>query len=119
MPNPENLKEPWKEGDPSPNPSGRPKGSLNSATVIRRWLEAKEKSKNPVTGQDEELTQMDIIALKQLEKARKGDTRAFDALIDRTEGRPKQTFEGSLMPSKKTVDDLFPPLDEEEDKPEP
>jgi hypothetical protein len=89
------LKVPEK-GDPSPNAKGRPPGSLSSKTVIRRWLEAIEKAKNPITGQIEALTQLDIITLKQLEKARKGDTTAFKELLDRMEGRPQQKIEQDL-----------------------
>lgn len=33
-----NLKEPWKAGDPSPNPEGRPKGQRNYATIYREAL---------------------------------------------------------------------------------
>lgn len=80
----------WKKGDPSPNPRGRPKGSLNTSTIIKRWLEATEKAKNPLTGKEEKMTQMDIITLAQLIKARKGDTTAFRELLDRTDGKPSQ-----------------------------
>lgn len=83
------LKMPEK-GDPSPNPAGKAKGTLSAKVIIRKWLEVNEKAKNPVTKLDETMTQLDIITLKQLEKARKGDTQAFNALLDRTEGKPKQ-----------------------------
>jgi hypothetical protein len=79
------------KGDPSPNPAGRGKGVLNAKTVIGRWLAAQEKAKNPVSGELENMTQLDIITLKQLEKARKGDTAAFNTLLDRTEGKPHQS----------------------------
>jgi hypothetical protein len=78
-------------GTPSHNPAGRGKGVLNAKTVIRRWLEAQETAKNPVSGGMEKMTQLDIITLKQLEKARKGDTASFNALLDRTEGKPHQS----------------------------
>lgn len=88
MPNPENIvAHKWKKGDLSPNPGGRPGGSLSSRTIIRKWLEAVEKAKNPLSGKDESLSQLDIITLKQLEKARKGDTKAFSELLDRMEGK--------------------------------
>jgi hypothetical protein len=78
------------KGDPSTNPKGRGKGNLSAKTIIRKWLEAQEKAKNPVSGQMEKMTQLDIITLKQLEKARKGDTNSFNALLDRTEGKARQ-----------------------------
>ena len=90
MPNPENLNPPWKEGDPSPNPSGRPKGTLNRSTIARKWLEAGEKFKNPITGVEEYLTQEDIMTLAQVKEARKGNTNAYKALMDSAHGSPVQ-----------------------------
>jgi len=82
-----------RKGDPSPNPAGRPKGSPSAKTIIRRWLEAEEKSDNPLNGCNELLTQLDLITLAQLCKAKKGDTSAFNALLDRLEGKPRQITE--------------------------
>lgn len=72
------------------NPNGRPVGSLNAKTIINRWLKAKEKIKHPITGKEVRLSQLDIITLAQLKEARTGNTAAFNALLDRTEGRPEQ-----------------------------
>jgi hypothetical protein len=85
-----------KLGDPAAAGSGRPKGSLSAKTIIKKWLEAKEKAKNPISGKEQNLTQYDIIALAQIQKARKGDTAAFNALLDRTEGKPKQEIEQTV-----------------------
>lgn len=82
---------PQEKGDVGLNPAGRPIGTLNSKTIIRKWLEAAEKAKNPISGQEENLSQLDIITLKQLEKARKGDTMAFRELLDRMEGKAQQS----------------------------
>lgn len=81
------------KGDPGLSKAGRKHGSLHSSTIIRKWLEAIEKAKNPLSGQDENLSQLDIMVLKQLEKGRKGDTRAFAELLDRMEGKPLQKIE--------------------------
>lgn len=70
---------------------GRPKGSLSAKTVIRRWLEAIDQVENPLTGAMESMSQLDIITLKQIEKARRGDTNAFRELLDRTEGKALQS----------------------------
>lgn len=72
------------------NPKGRGKGTLNSRTIIRKWLATKEKAENPLTKKTHTLTQMDYIVLKQLEGARNGDTRAFKELLDRLEGKSPQ-----------------------------
>lgn len=81
------------KGDPSPNPAGMPKGTLHAKTIIKRWLEAYEKAENPLTGNEENLSQLDIITLAQLVRAKGGDTIAFNALLDRTEGKAKQVTE--------------------------
>ena len=83
------------KGDPSPNPAGKPKGTLSIKTIIRRWLEAEANEENPVTGEIEKLSQMDLVTLAQLSKAKKGDTQAFSALMDRLEGKPKQSIEAA------------------------
>jgi hypothetical protein len=91
MPNKENLTS-WQPGQ-SGNPKGREKGTLNSKTIITKWLQAKEKIKNPITGKTEVMTQYDAIVLAQLAKARAKGTDAFNALLDRLEGKPKQQIE--------------------------
>jgi len=77
----------------SMNPAGKPKGTLSAKTIIRKWLEAKDDWVHPITKEKIKLTQYDIIALQQIAKARKGDTRAFDAVLDRVEGKPKQEID--------------------------
>ena len=75
------------------NPKGKPKGTLSAKTIIKKWLKGKEKIVNPITKKVVPMSQMDIMVLKQIEKARKGDTNAFNSLLDRMEGRPKQQIE--------------------------
>lgn len=75
------------------NPNGKKKGTLNSATVIRQFLAATTKAKNPVTGKMELMTQMQQIVAAQLKKAKKGENTGFNNLLDRTEGKPKQINE--------------------------
>lgn len=84
--------EPAKPGEVR-NPKGKPKGTKNSATIIAKWLKAKEATVDPITKKQVKLSQLDIIVLQQLTKARKGDTTAFNALLDRMEGKPKQVSE--------------------------
>jgi len=81
MPCPENIIPP-KKGEPSRNPNGRPKGSLNRKTTLKKWLSCEEKVKNPITKEFENLTQYDMIALGLISKARKGDAQASKILID-------------------------------------
>lgn len=85
------------------NPKGKPKGTLSAKTIIKKWLKGKEDITNPITKQKVKLTQLDIMVLKQIEKARKGDTNAFNALLNRSEGMPKQQVENVDADGKTVV----------------
>ena len=95
MPNPQNLKEPWKEGDPSPNPSGRPKGSRNLSTILREMLE--EEIEVVIDGQKERRQFQEVIIRKLLKKANDGDMRAIQEIYDRVEGKPKQEITTEII----------------------
>ena len=99
MANEKNLK-PFKKGQ-SGNPKGRPKGSLDSATIIRKWLEAKSEYTNPITKKKELGQLFDEVVIGLIAKARKGDARAFEALLDRAEGRVTQKHEIKEAPKIK------------------
>lgn len=93
MANQENLNQhKFKKGQ-SGNPSGRPKGSKNRSTIARRWLEAERKGKNPLTGEDEILTQEDVITLALIRRAMDGDVSAYKALMDSGYGTAKDTLD--------------------------
>jgi hypothetical protein len=90
MPNPENIEQhKFKPGE-SGNPNGRPKGARNRSTLVREWLEVKQKEKNPLTGQVEELEQQDLITLALIKKAKKGDVQAYKELMDSAHGKIEQ-----------------------------
>ena len=46
----------WEQGE-SGNPNGRPKGSKNRSTIARKWLEVNQSLKNPITGEQETMSQ--------------------------------------------------------------
>lgn len=84
-----NIEPRYKKGE-SGNPKGKPKGTLSAKTIIRKWLACEEKIKNPLTKQTEIATVLDSLTLAQIVKAKKGDVSSFNALLDRTEGKPTQ-----------------------------
>jgi len=91
FPNPETQFKPGQSG----NPNGRPKGAKSRSTVIKRWLEAMDKGKNPMTGEVEEMSVEDKMTLALIGKALKGDTQAYKALMDSAYGQPKQEIENT------------------------
>lgn len=86
----EHLK-PFKDGeDDRRNKKGRPAGALSFKTIIKRWMSAELDEENPETGKREKMSLADIIILKQFQKARRGDSRAFELLKNHIESLPKQ-----------------------------
>ena len=86
-----NLK-PFEKGE-SGNPNGRPKGAKNRSTIARRWLEVNQSLKNPLTGEQETMSQEDLMTLALIKKAREGDVTAYKALMDSGYGAPLQQIE--------------------------
>ena len=82
----------------SGNPSGRPKGSKNRSTIARHWLDVNQKLKNPLTGQDEVMSQEDLMTLALIKKAREGDVNAYKALLDSGYGAPTQQIDTTILP---------------------
>jgi len=93
MPNKENIKKHEFNKGESGNPNGRPKGSRNRSTIARRWLEVNQKLKNPLTSEEETMSQEDLMTLALIKKARDGDVNAYKALMDSGYGAPVQQIE--------------------------
>jgi hypothetical protein len=83
---------PFKKGV-SGNPKGRPKGVQNSTTRLRRILELTQKKKNPVTGDIEDFSVAEQMDMALINKALRGDVIAYREIIDRLEGKAKQSVE--------------------------
>jgi hypothetical protein len=91
MANEQNLK-PFPKGV-SGNPAGKPKGTEHSKTRLKRILDLVQKKKNPITGHEEEFTVLELMDMQMIAKALRGDQKAYQEVIDRLEGKPKQTSE--------------------------
>jgi hypothetical protein len=97
----------WTKGE-SGNPAGRPKGSKNRSTVARQWLEVNQSLKNPLTGEQELMSQEDLMTLAIIKKAREGDVAAYKALMDSGYGQPLQQIEQTILEQP-----LFPDVKDE------
>lgn len=107
-PNPDqsNLK-PFKKGDdPRRNVTGKNRGIPNTKTRLERYLNIVQEVKNPVNGELEDFTVFEQMDLALIAKARKGDVRAYQAIIDRTEGKPNQYIEQTNLEPPKPLEDL-------------
>jgi hypothetical protein len=81
----------------SGNPGGRPKKTKIS-DASREWLEQIDEK----TG----LTNAELVVLAQGKRAKKGNTTAFNALADRTEGRPSHGQDTPRTPIRVVVLDM-------------
>ena len=98
---------PFEKGK-SGNPNGRPKGALNRSTIARKWLEVNQSLKNPLTGENETMSQEDLMTLALIKKAREGDVSAYKALMDSGYGAPLQQVEQTILEQP-----LFPDVNED------
>jgi hypothetical protein len=79
--------QPQKSGEPSKNPNGRPKGSRNRSTILKKWLSVKTLIKHPITKEDIKVTVEDEVVLSLIKEARKGDVRAIREILDTMYGK--------------------------------
>ncbi len=75
----------------SGNPKGRPPGIPNAKTRYQRMLGLLEEVKNPVTGEMEKLPLIEVMDLQLFKKARNGDIKAYQEIMNRLEGKAAQS----------------------------
>lgn len=97
-----NLVSQWQKGQ-SGNPSGRPKGHRNYATIYREALKRLAKEKNLTPEQIEE-----VILKSGLDKAMKGDYNFYRDTFDRLHGKAPQGIgtmdeDGEFVPQNISV----------------
>lgn len=93
--NMENLAPQWQPGQ-SGNPKGRPKGIVSITDTLRKVIEKKMETIDPVTKNKDRKKIKEIIALALVGKALKGDVRAIQEMLDRLEGRVTQKVEADF-----------------------
>lgn len=68
------------------NPKGRG-NSKNTKTILERFLNLEMKQKNPFTEQDEKMSVLELMHLKQIANALEGELSAYKEILDRHEGK--------------------------------
>lgn len=64
-----------------------------------------ETGKNPVSGEEEEFTVAELMDLQQIAKAIKGDTAAWEKILDRLEGKARTPVDMNVNQTA-TADEL-------------
>lgn len=60
------------------------------------WLSLMTLATNPLTKKKELLSQLDVMTIKMIRKAKDGNVNAYTALLDRAYGKPKQYTETNI-----------------------
>lgn len=74
----------------SGNPNGRPKGAKSSTSIWGKMLDRIEKGIDPLSGAPAKITIRDVMLANVLLKAKAGDLKAVEMILDRTEGKLTQ-----------------------------
>ena len=72
---------------------GRPKGSPNRSTMAKKWMDVEITAINPLTLEEQKLSQEDLMTLAQIKKGRAGDTAAYNALNNNKYGPAKESID--------------------------
>lgn len=89
-----------KRGRP-PKPKAAPVTRKDIAENTKFWLSLQTLASNPITKQKELLSQLDLMTIKMISKAKHGNVNAYTALMDRAYGKPKQYSESNV--TNKTI----------------
>lgn len=82
----------FKKGQ-SGNPEGRPAGTENSSTRLKRLLSCEIEALNELTGIKEKLTALELMDIVMIQKALKGCLKSYAELLNRLEGKPTERQE--------------------------
>ena len=96
-----NLK-PCKPGE-TKNPNGRPKGRVSLSKILADLLERKINIIDPMTKKAGRKKLSEIINLRLMEKALKGDLKAIAEIWDRMEGKANQMIQHETQEMSRIV----------------
>jgi hypothetical protein len=86
--------------DNQPEGKGRPKGSLNTKTILSRFFNFEMEQTNPFTKELEKMTVKELMSLVQIKKAMEGDLPAYKELLDREEGKVTDKIDHTTLGEK-------------------
>ena len=101
-PPPEHTK--WKQGDPSPNPGGRPKNALTQDKVkgvIGQFSQMTEAELAKIAEDDDEKWERKTIARHMLKAG--GDLASLNFVLERSIGKVKEVKEHHVVPKPTVV----------------
>jgi hypothetical protein len=99
-----NLK-PFEKGQ-SGNPAGRPEGTLNRSTILKKWLSGDTEFTNPLTLKKVLATVEDQMILALLKRATTGNISAIKEVLDSVYGKNPDTIKGELDVNLPSPEDL-------------
>lgn len=79
-----------------PKERPKPPSRKDMADNARFWLSLQTLASNPITKKKELLSQLDLMTIKMINKAKNGNVNAYNALMDRAFGKPKQYTETNI-----------------------
>src|SRR3989338_8170696 len=85
---------PFQKGK-SGNPKGKPRGTISITTHLKKLMTTKL-SVPELTGSDVKLTSKELIALRLVKDAIRGNAHAQDTIIERLEGKVTQPSEQNV-----------------------
>lgn len=96
MSNPNSIKGKGFESRPNDiNKSGRPVGSKNRSTILKKWLKCKIKAKIPGTQKEKQVSLEDAVILALIKKASRGDVLAIREIQDTLHGKMTEKIQST------------------------
>ena len=97
--------------DRQPEKKGRPKGALNTKTILKKFLNEEMDQMNPFTKVLEKMTVHELMNLVQIKSALEGDLSAYKEITDRYEGKVENRTDITTQGEKINVINLGSGID--------